>query len=237
MKINKHILLTVGSIAGVVGTGVISSIFSVKAHEAIKKTDAKHIKEKIKISWKYHIPAIVIGGLTVGSILYSHKITVKEIAGMTATIGYLTTQRDKLNTALKEAVGEEKYEEIKKQVFSDNVKYIYAEPTGKGDQLCFESYLGRWFLSTPEEVQKAQNRINDYIKKGLYASMNDFYDCLGIEVSYSGDDFGWVPDEEYYSECVAEIGFKNSYLDMGEGKEHVYVIEYNNPPIPDYLYF
>lgn len=237
MKFNKHVLLTAGSIAGVVGTGVISSIFSVKAHEAIKKTDAKHIKEKIKISWKYHIPTIVIGGLTVGSILYSHKITVKEIAGMTATIGYLTTQRDKLNTALKEAVGEEKYEEIKKQVFSDNVKYIYAEPTGNGNQLCFESYFGRWFLSTPEEVQKAQKQINDAIKEGLYASMNDFYDRLGIEGSHAGYDFGWVPDKEYYNDGVAEIGFKNSYLDMGEDKENVYVIEYNNPPIQEYFYF
>ena len=247
MRINGAIIkkalptiLTVAAAVGVGVTGYLAHKGTKKADEILSEfpesekleTDEKEIaKEELKRTWKCYIPAAVVGSATIGCIVASHVMSVREIAALTATCTYLVKNRDRLEKKLKEAVGEEKYNEIKKKLVGEEGKLTLAkkeikeafhqtiEDTGNGAEhdkiLCFEGYSGRWFYSTREAVVKAENRLNEMFGAEKYCCLNDFYQFLGIERTHFGYQFGWVNHPDYYDGPIFFDNTKVFYEELG----------------------
>jgi len=57
--------------------------------------------------------------------------------------------------------------------------------------LCYDEFTGRFFYGTVDEVQRAANDVNVKIMEFGDASLNDFYDLLGLDRIPIGDDLGW----------------------------------------------
>ncbi len=191
------------AIAGCVAGPILASRATYKAHDILADENAS-MTNKVKQTWKYYIPAVVVGGTAVLSIVMSKRLDAKEIAALTATCGYLASNKAELEKAIKEKFGDEAFVEIRKEVDKKMVeKYgekqkMTAELTGKGDLLCYEGLTGRFFRSSEEAVKEAIKKINDEFKNGNYIYMNMLYDELGISVTRFGNELGWVPDEDYY---------------------------------------
>ena len=58
--------------------------------------------------------------------------------------------------------------------------------------LISDSYSGRVFPSTITKVQKVLNQINSDLINGISSvSLNEAYQCLGLEQISMGDELGW----------------------------------------------
>lgn len=218
MKVNKEHIFTGLSIAGVLGTTVVTAIMAPKAERAIK---AKICKEpitmdgvdgsKVIVDYKkadnfelvkaaapYYIPTTLLCLFTVGMIVLSHKEHKKELLAMSAASTYLIANRDKL----KKIVEKPEVKKIVDRVLptKDEFKHQTIETTGYGDLLCIDGYSGRIFRSSQDAVVNAQERLNDMFldPENGYASMNDYFRFLNIEQSGWGEEYGWVNNEDWY---------------------------------------
>ena len=59
--------------------------------------------------------------------------------------------------------------------------------------MCFDYMSGRYFESDIEAIRKAENELNKQMLHDLYgyASLNEFYDALGLDRVGMGDQLGW----------------------------------------------
>ena len=107
-KLNKRMITMGLSLLGVAGVGV-TSLVSIKCHEKAKTKTTK--KEKMIA----YAPAIGVGVAASACILGSHYIDAKEIAALTATCGYLASNKQKIEGFIKEKFGSKKLLEAKEK--------------------------------------------------------------------------------------------------------------------------
>ena len=213
--------ITLGlSLLGVGGVG-LTSWLSVKCYEKAKTKKDK--KEKLIA----YAPAIVSGLGTSACILGSHHISNKEIAALTASCAYLASNREKIESKIKEKFGQEKLQEVKKEVGkeltvtdqSSSRKGICYEKTGKGNVRFLSYDQGRYFLSSLDEVQKADRMINHMCSKGIIPTWNDYYDLLGIQNTRWGEEY-IIPDDKWGSWNIDKpVEFEYIEWNDEEGKE------------------
>ena len=98
-----------------------------------------------------------------------------------------------------EKIGESKEQEARDEIAQERVE---RNPLGSQvivmndrEVLCFDQYTGRYFNSDMETLKQAQNKINHRMIRENYASLNDFYDCIGLDWVPTGDDLGWNSDQ------------------------------------------
>ena len=228
MKISKQFIFTTASIVGVAATGVVSYIVGGK------NKGSKPSKE----NWKSYIFPAVVGGATVATIVVNHRVNAKELAAAGATIGYLVANRDALEKKIEEKFGHETLQEIKKEIREETTREkpsrnLYNGPsiedTGKGDLLCFEGYSGRWFWSSKEAVEEAEDELNSTFRTDIYCCLNDFYKYLGIEETHFGFEYGWVNHEDWYTESDG-IRFENTIaFDRDKGCDVLYIDIFTYP--------
>lgn len=213
--------ITLGlSLLGVGGVG-LTSWLSIKCHEKAK--DKEDTKEKLIA----YAPAIVSGLGTSACILGSHHISNKEIAALTASCAYLASNREKIETKIKEKFGDKKLLEVKKEVGkeltisdSGSRKGICYEKTGKGNVRFLSYDQGRYFLSSLDEVQKADRMINHMCSKGIIPTWNDYYDLLGLQNTRWGEEY-IIPDDKWGTGWNMDKPVQFDYIEWNdeEGKE------------------
>lgn len=226
MKINLKLIRLGLTVLGVIGVPVTSWI-SVKCHEKAK--DAPDKKSKIK-AWA---PAIISGAATSACIIGSHRAGTKEIAAVTATATYAIANRNKLEEKLAPYIKEEtQAKEIKKETALQSIpKKASVEWTGHGTLKVLEGYSGRQFYSSLDSVMAAENKLNKHLKNGEYVCLNDFYTYLGIEQTHFGNQWGWVPSEDYYPYWYEDdpISFENTLCEDADGTPILVIDLYTYP--------
>lgn len=237
--ITKH-LPTICTVIGVIGvpiTGYLSGKAAVKADRKLNHAEELSWKEKIKQTWKYYIPPIISGSVTMASVVASNRLSKREVAALSAAVAYMTHSRDKMERAIQERYGDAVLEEIRQEAMKEVYSPKSVEETGLGETLCFEAYSGRWFRSSPEKVDEALQAFRkDYFENGWSLSLNDLYEKLGIETTHFGWQMGWPASNEYdcwYDDITFDTGMYDGFEKCGE---EVYVIELGNYsyPMPDW---
>ena len=246
MKLDKRIIFTTVACAGVVATGVASANGATKAEKLKAGLKEPSKMDLVKLYFKSYWLAGLLGAGTVASIIASHKLSSKQIAALTATAAYLTYNRDSLEHKLKEAVGEEKLQEIKHTIqehyagnklcgqFENDIS-IEQSKYG-GDTLFLDGYSGRFFKCTKKIVEEAEEELSRrFTEDHEYLSFNNFYELLGIQKTQFGDQYGWPANEDWY-DLNNGIIFNNWFLSDGTEAHDgpLYVIEFfdhNSYPI------
>jgi len=202
-KLTKHLPLIFSSLAtaGVIGTGVLSI-------RAGKKIAMAELEPKEK-TWKFYIPPVLSGAATIGCLWAAHKISAEQIAVLTVSCGYLAANRDALERQIENRFGKDELHEIKREVSAEIEHKPWGkitiprgvEETGKGNLLVIEGYSGRVFRSSIASVNAGIRAFNKRIKKNHgYCSLNDLYECLGIEQTHFGHQYGWPGNPDYYDD-------------------------------------
>ena len=205
MKKHSSMLLSVASGIGLVTTTVLAIKATPKALELIEdrkeELDAGKLTvvDTVKVAWKPYVPAVVTGVLSTVCIIGGNAVGTRRTAALAAAYKISETALHEYKDAIVETVGEEKAKEIKEKVAQNKLdknpvveKQIIV--TNKGTFLCYDSLSGRYFQSDIETIRKAQNDINDYLFSEDYASLNMFYDFLGLEHTRLGAELGWKID-------------------------------------------
>lgn len=60
-----------------------------------------------------------------------------------------------------------------------------------GKELCYDDWSGRYFYGSMNVVDQAVNRLNSIITEEGEATLNDYYDIVGLTGLPMGTDFGW----------------------------------------------
>lgn len=235
---NSPAILTAVAVVGVVTTAVLAARAAPKAHIAIlneksERVDEVDLLDKVLLTYKYYIPATATGVATIACIIGANTISTKRSAALASAYGLTELAFKEYREKVVEHIGESKETKVHDDVMKDVVdrnpvsgqQVIIA---GAGRQLFLDKYTLRYFETDMETVRRAVNDINEEIFSENYASLNDFYNRIGIAGNTVGDELGWTTDKKL------EVRYSTQMTDDGRA---CITIDYIKNPIRDYHKF
>lgn len=193
---NASTILTCIGGAGVIATSVMAVKATPKALSLLE--DAKKEKgeeltklEAVKVAGPTYIPAIVTGAATIACIFGSNVISKHQQATLMSAYALLDSSYKEYREKVDELYGEEAGERVREEIAKD--KYTGDDVSLEDNkELFFDFYSGRYFESTKEEVAMAEYEINRSLIVNCGASVNEFYELLGLPARPEYDEIGWT---------------------------------------------
>lgn len=223
IKINSPEILAALAVGGVIATSYLTAKASFKSTREIDTMEhygghnpvpKERIKERTKLVWKNYIPAGISGVATIGCIIGSNKISGNKAAA--AVAAYSMTERafKEYRTKVVEEIGERKDQKIRDEIAQEHVSKTPSREvhitTISGHVLCCELYTGRYIRSDMESLRKAENDLNKILISQIYASLEEFYDLIGMPYTSNSVMLGWDSDN------FMELEFSTVMSDQGE---------------------
>ena len=185
MKISKQrlrMILTIGACAGIGVTAYIS------AKEGRESDPDQNVWE----NYKFTILSVAV---TEACVVGSHKMGTKQIAAIGGTLASMRTLYHQTEKKVREKIGDEKYEEIKREVLGDRAKMkmekmrkdedsvLYDKHADEKDMF-YESATDQYFYGTKEGVIKAHEELmRKFIRdpRDVY-NTDDNEEALGVSI-------------------------------------------------------
>ena len=231
MKLNKSTILTIAGCVGVVVTTIAAWKQGPKIEKIFQDEELEGKVKAMKLV-KEAAPLAISEIATLGCIIFSHRISVKEIAALGAALSYVTANRDIWIKKIKEKLPKEEFEKMNSEVVAEVDNKLHydggpsIEDTGYGQVLCLEGYSGRLFWSSYTAVENAIRDFNKKFIRDRNVSLNDFYELLGIEKTHLGYQMGWVHDPDWYDD---EIDIQAEIMNLPRYGETVVIDIYTYP--------
>lgn len=190
----------------------------------------------VRVAWKEYIPSILIGAGTIAAIFGANTMNRRQQAAITSAYIFLERSYKSYRDKIIEIYGKEADREAKAAVAKDT--YEPVEPPADSEVLLFyEEHYGQYFQRRMTEVQDAEYRLNRKFATDGEASLNDFFEFLGLDEREIGDSLGWTQESicDFYN--PAWIDFEHQLVTMDDGMEcyiiHILVTptyQYDDPP-------
>ena len=200
-------ILTGVGIIGMIGTTVMAVKATPKAIQLLEEKKAEENVETlppvevIKTAWKCYIPAAVTGVASVACLIRANSISTRRNAALVTACNLSKAALDEYKDAAKELYGEKKEEAIREKIAENKIKNDPVSNhevimTKKPLTICYDGLCGRYFMSDRDAIDQAILNVNRRIlsSMGMCASLNDFYDELGLPPVDIGDELGWNID-------------------------------------------
>lgn len=207
---NSPVLLLGTTIAGVVTTGVLAAKAGYEARgiidrtegyqedpEGIKEHSVLTFQEKAMITWVVFAPAAISGAGTIAAAVGTHTVHTKRANAMAALYAVTSNKLDDMTEKAEELLGPKKTQDLQNKVaqksidrrpqFEDSEVMLVED----GNELCYDDWSGRYFMSNMAKLESAINDINRLLIDEGDASLNDWYDFVGLPGIQMGNDFGW----------------------------------------------
>lgn len=223
---NSPVVLTAIAVTGTLTTAYLTGVATFKAADLILVEEDRQYRETVDeprivldrkemflLVWKEYIPAAGVGIITVACIVGANRIGTRRAAAMAAAYSISEKAFTEYKEKVVEKLGDNKERVIRDEIAQDQVTNNPATGRevliGRGDILCFDTYTARYFLSSMEEVKKAQNDTNYEILHNNYCSLGEFYNRLGLPGTSFSEEVGWNSDhllEVIFSTVLADDG-------------------------------
>lgn len=203
---NSSMILTGMGVSGTVATAYLTGRASFKAARIIdikrlESEDYDSIADplskttKVKLVWKFYIPPVAVGATTITCIIVANKLDSKKIAALAVASGISERALQEYKAKVVEKLGVKHETAIRDEIAQDRVnKYPPSKEVilaGTGEVLCYDMTTGRYFMSSVEDIKRAENKINHSLVHSLYASLSEFYDEIGLPPTNYTDSVGW----------------------------------------------
>jgi len=192
------------------------------AEEKHENPDFDHVEltrfEKIKAAAPAYVKVFIVGGLTILFVVGSRVISIKQMGDLAAAYNIIQTVEErtakyseKFEQKAKEIMGDEKVEAIKADVnkeISEEIAYRVSEDpdleaqiaraihTGRGNQLIYDSLIGRFFYGDPLVIKDEATDINlNSVGNYNKISLNEFYDAIMLPEVDLGDELYWTIED------------------------------------------
>lgn len=237
LAISRHSpeILTGIGIAGMITTTVLAVRATPKALKLIeeKKKEERMDKlpavETVKATWKCYVPAAVTGTVSIACLVGASSVNARRNAALATAYKLSETALTEYKEKVVETIGEKKEKVIREKVDKERVEKNPVSKneiiiTDKGTTLCYDPTSSRYFKSDIERIKRAENAINKEILHSMcgYASLNEFYDELGLEHTSVGNDLGWNINH------LMDLDFSSTIADDGTP---CIVIDYRVAPL------
>lgn len=155
--------------------------------------------EIVKVTWKYYIPAIVTGGVSIACLIGSNSVNARRNAALATAYKLSETALTEYKEKVVEEIGEQKEKVIREKIAQDHVdknpevNKSEVVVVGSGDVLFLEPVCGKPFKSDIETVRKVINDFNYRMTTGQeeYISLSEFYDEFNLQHTVASDSLGW----------------------------------------------
>lgn len=227
---------------GVFATGVsafiagkkISSQTELRETEELSTEAGQTDNRKRKSNAKLLVPPVVFGAITLGSIAASRVLGRKREESLLAASAALTAYYTSKGRIGRNE-GDRTYNSTGVCKTSEERE---VEDTGRGEMIFIEDFTGRMFKSDMENVLFAIRQLQEDFSIANCATLNDFYELLGVHTTTAGDVLGWSVnqtildpylDEEDYDDMTNALIDLRITIKYWEGVG--YVIHYPVMPI------
>lgn len=203
---NSPTILTALAVTGVITTTVLAVRATpkalIKVDDEIARRDADAInahltkRDWVYLTWTDYIPAAAMGLATIACIVGANTVNLKRQAALISAFSLTDTAFREYREKVTETFGEAKEKNVRDEVAKDRIAKNPVNDneiimTGSGVQLCYDALSGRYFESDVESIRKAENDINRVIMFDGNASLNEFYDRIGLPGNEIGKELGW----------------------------------------------
>lgn len=194
LKNRSSTILAFISAAGVIATTVMAVKATPKAlllleNAEYEKGDDLTTLEKIKVAAPVYIPSILIGTATIASIFSIDLLGKRNQAALTSAYALIDSSYKEYREKVASLYGKDADNNVKNSIAED--KYDETEDLADDEQWFFDFFSMQYFKSTTEKVLRAEYDFNHLLSLIGYASLNEFYNCLGISNVDGGDQIGW----------------------------------------------
>lgn len=175
--------------------------------------------DTVKVAWKPYIPALLLGGASVGCLIGANTVSARRHAALYSAYELSKTAYNELNEKVTEVVGEKKVTEIKQKLAEDKVNKVSPDGAiekksnvviaGDGDTWFIDAMSNQPFLSSKNKLDAAANELNRKMRSDMYVSLSQFYDEVGIEHTGTSDYIGWRIDKEYIDVVTSDAIVKD----------------------------
>lgn len=207
-------IITVVSCAGVAATGYLSAKGAVKAQKKLETEDFKRnfdageeeheaipTIDKVKIVYKDYMPAIIVGGVTMGSIIFANAYHIKTEKNLLAACAMSTTLLNRYEQQIIDRTDPEMAAEIRGEVIGglcDDIHESYSDPESR--MLCYEPCSKTWFRASQTEFLLAEIELNKCLMNGGGMRLGDFLHMFTDDICDRYQDpftIGWIIDDTY----------------------------------------
>jgi hypothetical protein len=153
--------------------------------------------EKFLLTYKFYAPAAVAVVGTSTCMIMATKIGLNRTAAVAGLLAVAERTHEQYSDKVKEILGDTKHVKVVDAVATDQVQNSSTAgllPLADGNQEFFDLWTGRSLATTREKLEKAVNKFNHELIYGSHASLNEFYDKIGLEEIQQGDDIGFNVD-------------------------------------------
>lgn len=231
---NASTILTCVAGVGVVGTTVLAVKATPKAMANIKQ--AKRDKgaeltkfEIVKAAAPVYIPTILMGASTIACIVGANVLNKRKQAGLVAAYTMLDASYKDYKAKVKEMVGEDGHIEIRNEIAKDKYKENEDNISVSDDkQLFYDEFLGEYFESTIEDVQKAQYTLNREIQTRGWYTAAEFYELLGVDYD-DGGSLGWTEGGNFARYWQSWVDFSHTKTQIDDNMECIIITCWSEP--------
>lgn len=210
----------------------MTAALAVKATpKALRIIDELKDPSKVEIVqnvWPCYIPSLLVGSATIACIFGANVLNKRQQAAITSAYMLLDQSYKTYRSKVKEVLGDDSDLKVCASIAEEKCKEADIHPVG-GNLLFYEPYYGQAFQRTMLEVQDAEYKLNQKFATEGEASLNDFFEFLGLSKTDTGDKIGWSQENSYDFYNYVWIEFEHELTKGSDGMEY-YIINMPYPP-------
>jgi hypothetical protein len=212
---NSPTILTAIGVTGVISTAILTGKATYEADKILahhydqEKWRLGHdaeipqlgFKEHVNLVWREYIPAAGMGILTISAIVSANRIGSKRAAAVAAAYSISERAFAEYRDKVVERMGEAKEQRVRDEIAQEHVDRAELNSntlliSDGGKVLCYDLYSKRPFVSSVEDIKKAQNDTNYQMLRDDSASLSDFYSRIDLEPTSFSDNVGWNTNKQ-----------------------------------------
>lgn len=238
-----------------------------KIHECVGRTDLAeeyteedskkdlaivYIQTGVKLV-KLYAPAVILGALSITSIIGSHYILKKRNVALAAAYATVDKGFKEYRKRVAEKIGDEAEKELRYGIKAKTIEEMVTDEDGREIKVeknvtetsllpspyarIYDELNPNWERDSDYNlmyIRNVENKFNDKLKAYGYVFLNDVYEALGFPKTKTGQVVGWVydPDNpEHEGDNYIDFGLYNlnrqKANDFVNGYEYSVILDFN----------
>lgn len=232
---NGSTILTCMGGVGLFATAVLTATATPKAMTRVENAREEKGEELTKVETVIaaapaYIPPIAVGVATLACMFGANVMNKRQQASMISAYALLDNSYKEFKKKVDEVYGEGATQNVQAEIAKDKYEESDIQPED-GMKLFYDDFSGRLFESTLEKVQEAEYNINRDLSMQGYATLNGFYDYLGLVPIEGGDELGWSAGMNFDYYWQEWIDFGHHKTTMGDDLECIMITMFSEPTL------
>ena len=233
-KKNASIILTYAGGIGVIATSIMAAKAAPKALDILKEAEEEKGEkltkfETILTGAPIYVPTALTGIATIACIFGANILNKRTQAALISGYALLDSSYKDYRNKVTEMYGKNTDRDVKNEVAKDRYQDADIEDTDDdGKTLFYDTFSQRYYRVTSETMVRAEHDINKNLNEHGAASLNEYYDLLGIPTVDYGEHIGWSSAQMYEMYWNSWLHFTKTKVIMDDGLECV-IVDFTEP--------